>query len=265
MKIGIIGFGFVGQAILNAYQNHDVVIRDPKLEHSASLDKFVDCDAIFICVPSPADKIGRCDVSILENVLKELFFVNISKDIPLISKVTAPPTSYANLSKQYPNLVYSPEFLTSANNLNDYKFADYFIVGGHREYAYKAVEILKAGDITTERFTVTDIKTASLYKYMMNSYLATKVTFMNEFYNLAQKEGVDWDQIIDFTAHDTRIGPTHMEVPGPDGKFGWGGHCFPKDISAIIEEAISLGINFELLDRVESINKRHRRKGQENG
>lgn len=259
MKIGIIGFGFVGQAILHAYQTHDVVIRDPKLEHSASLDKFADCDAIFVCVPSPAKEDGRCDSSILEGVLKELLFVNISKDIPIISKVTAPPSIYERLQKEYPNLVYSPEFLRAETNTFDYETSNYFIAGGNREYAERALDIIKQGKVDAEQYMFTDIKTAALYKYMMNCYLATKVTFMNEFYKLAKKENANWEQMVNFTMYDGRIGPTHLNVPGPDGKFGWGGACFPKDIGAIIEEAIDLGLDFELMDRIETINRRHRK------
>jgi UDPglucose 6-dehydrogenase len=107
---------------------------------------------------------------------------------------------------------------------------------------------------------ITDIKTAALYKYLMNSYLAAKVTFMNDFYQLSQAEGVNWKELTGLTVWDDRIGHTHMSVPGPDGKFGWGGICFPKDIAAIIEESLDLNAGLEILDRVEEINKKHRKK-----
>ena len=107
--------------------------------------------------------------------------------------------------------------------------------------------------------TIVDIQTASLYKYMMNSYLATKVTFMNDFKLLADAEGVVWNDLKYLSTADSRIGNTHMDVPGPDGQYGWGGGCFPKDIAAIIMEAIDKNVDFELLDRVETINKKHRK------
>jgi UDPglucose 6-dehydrogenase len=106
---------------------------------------------------------------------------------------------------------------------------------------------------------MTDIKSASLFKYMMNSYLATKVTFMNEFKKLADSEEVDWHGIKELSRHDYRIGTTHMDVPGPDGERGWGGACFPKDIAAIQMEALDLNTELELLGRVEDINKKHRK------
>jgi len=94
---------------------------------------------------------------------------------------------------------------------------------------------------------------------MMNSYLATKVTFMNDFKLLADAEGIDWNDVKTLITYEDRIGKSHMDVPGPDGQFGWGGACFPKDIAAIIEESIELGLDFELMQRVESINKKHRK------
>jgi UDPglucose 6-dehydrogenase len=96
---------------------------------------------------------------------------------------------------------------------------------------------------------------------MMNSYLAAKVTFMNEFYKLAEVEGVDWNELCALSTYDTRMGRTHMSVPGPDGSYGWGGACFPKDMAAIINEAKSLGVDFKLLEQIQDINKEHRNNG----
>jgi nucleotide sugar dehydrogenase len=260
LKIGIIGFGFVGGAVGWAYKNIDLVIRDPKLQDSASLDKFVDRDAIFICVPSPSTEDGHCDASILKQVLKELLFVTIQNpNVLLISKTTAPPSVYKQLQQEYSNLVYVPEFLTQANANTDYANANYCVIGGQYDYAVRAREILTAGRrLTHDKHIIVPIETASLYKYMMNSYLATKVTFMNDFKKIADAEGVDIKDLAYLALRDDRIGSTHMEVPGPDGHYGWGGACFPKDIAAIQMEALDLGTELELLGRVEDINKKHR-------
>ena len=264
MRIGIIGFGYVGGAIAWAHRDQDIIIRDPKLKASADLNKFVDCDAVFVCVPSPCVdptlENGKCDTSILEQTLKELLFVLINKQIPIICKTTAPPSVYARLQKEYPNIVHCPEFLTAANNLTDYMNTEYFVLGGQYDWCVKAREVIHLGvSVTHDRFIITDIKTAALYKYMMNSYLATKVTFMNDFKLLADAEGIDWNDVKTLITYEDRIGKSHMDVPGPDGQFGWGGACFPKDIAAIIEESIELGLDFELMQRVESINKKHRK------
>ena len=261
MKIGIIGFGYVGRAIGWAYKDTDLVIRDPKLENSAGLDKFIDRDAIFICVPSPSLEDGHCDTTILEEVLKELLFVSIQNPkCVFISKTTAPSSTYKKLQQEYPNLVHSPEFLTQADSISDYANAKYCVLGGDYDWAVKARKVLQfRRRLVQDKHIIVNIETAALYKYMMNSYLATKVTFMNEFKKLADAEGVELKDLNHLALHDDRIGATHMEVPGPDGQYGWGGACFPKDVAAIMEEALDLGVELELLGRVEEINKKHRK------
>jgi UDPglucose 6-dehydrogenase len=260
MKIGIIGFGFVGQAIGWAYRNIDLVIRDPKMQDSASLDKFVSCDAIFICVPSPSTEDGHCDTLILEQTLKELLFVTIQNpNVVLISKSTASPSVYKRLQKDYSNLVHVPEFLTQANATVDYANATYCVIGGEYDWAVKARNILHFGRaLVHNKHIIVSIETAALYKYMMNSYLATKVTFMNDFKKIADAEGIDIKDLTYLAGYDNRIGTTHMSVPGPDGQYGWGGACFPKDVAAIQMEALDLGVELQLLGRVEDINKKHR-------
>jgi UDPglucose 6-dehydrogenase len=264
MKIGIIGAGFVGSAVAHAHLSckDEVIINDPKHPKSVDLENFTDCDAIFVCVPSPSMDDGRCDTSILESVLKNLLFVNIAKQIPIISKVTAPPSVYKRLQTEYPNLVHAPEFLTAKNAMWDYRYGKLCVIGGDSEWSTRAAVAILRGmvEIRNDNVIFTDIVSASLYKYMMNSYLATKVTFMNEFAELANKLDVDWNQIKKIIRADSRIGDTHLDVPGPDGQYGWGGFCFPKDVAAICEEAMDHYCDFELLQRVEVINDIHRRK-----
>jgi UDPglucose 6-dehydrogenase len=262
MKIGIIGFGYVGSAVGWAHRKQDQIIRDPKLKDSRGLQEFVNADAVFICLPSPMLEDGRCDTSYLENGLDELMSsVKFEKPIPIICKTTAPPSVYNKLQEKYPNIVYSPEFLTAANHIADYSNAEFFVIGGHAEWCERAREVIRQGvSLTDNDFIYTDIKTASMFKYMMNSFMSMKVTFMNDFYELCQAEGVDWRTMKKLAGYDDRVGKTHMDVPGPDGQFGYGGACFPKDVAAIITEAIDLNVDFELMQRVESINARHRNK-----
>jgi nucleotide sugar dehydrogenase len=255
MQIGIIGFGFVGSAVAHAHNNDVVLINDPKLKESTPLDKFVGCDAVYICVPSPTVN-GVCDTSILESVLESF---EVEDTVPIISKVTAPPGVYESLQKKYPNLVYAPEFLTERNNVRDYILSNFLIVGGNIDHVNVAIDIITSSiEVPEDEILITDIKTASFFKYFMNSYLATKVSFMNEFYNLAQAEDINWKQLKHLAEHDKRIGKTHMNVPGYDGYFGWGGSCFPKDVDAIINYAESKGVSFDFLKNVTQVNKQHR-------
>jgi UDPglucose 6-dehydrogenase len=262
MRIGIIGSGFVGSAIAHAHLNDDVIINDPRISNSVGLEKFTDREAIFICVPSPSTEDGHCDTTILEEVLKNLLFVNISTQIPIISKVTAPPSAYKKLQEQYPNLVHAPEFLTAKNAIFDYKYGKLCVIGGNQTWASLAARAILRGmcEVRQTEIIYTDIVTASLYKYMINSYLAMKVTFMNDFKELSEVLDGNWKDVQSIIRKDTRIGNTHTDVPGSDGQYGWGGFCFPKDIAAVCEEALDHGLEFELMQRVESINAKHRRK-----
>lgn len=256
--IAVIGYGFVGKAIAHSHRSDELFVLDPKLDHSASWEQVACCDAVYLCVPSPSNLDGSCNTDILEQVLEQCKQHNIV-DVPIISKVTAPPNVYQRLQAEYENLVHCPEFLTAANNIQDYENTKYLVVGGNPVWANKAA-IMMAGalQLDVEKAMITDIATASLYKYMMNCYLATKVSFMNEFYMVASKLGVEWDQIVGLSQWEDRIGSTHMNVPGPDGEFGWGGMCFPKDTSAFVQFSKQLGVDTDMIGGVISVNKHHR-------
>lgn len=260
MNIGIIGMGFVGKAVAAANSQFTTIVNDPLYANSVSLDNFINCNVIYVCVPSPQLEDGMCDTSILESTLNNLYSVGIT-NIPIICKTTAPPSAYAMLHEKYPNIVHCPEFLTAANNITEYVNRTSTILGGNDYWCKQAKNAMFEVNIGHE-FVITDINTASLFKYIMNSYLATKVTFMNEFNELATKLGIDWNEIKKCAITDSRIGKTHMQVPGPDGNFGWHGACFPKDISAIMHEAKTNSINMTLLDTIMSTNIQHRKKNE---
>ena len=92
-----------------------------------------------------------------------------------------------------------------------------------------------------------------------NCFLATKVTFGNQMYQICKESSVDYDKVCEYALYDKRIGKTHLAVPGPDGDFGYGGHCFPKDLSAMIYFGKSLDVNPSLLEEVENFNTRVRK------
>lgn len=255
MKIGIIGLGFVGGAVAWAHRQHKLIVRDPKLgEKSASIEEIKTCDAVYVCVPSPSIEDGHCDDSYMRNVLKELE----GYDKVIICKSTIPPGVYATFQTHYPNIVHAPEFLTAANANTDYVTAAWMLVGGNGTWVDDAIEIIKSGDVAATHYHKTNITTASLFKYIANTFMATKVTLMNEFHRMAQHVDVNWSEVKEIAKNDPRLGNTHWDVPGPDGQFGYGGTCFPKDIAAILEHGLDMGVELELLGRVEDVNKKHR-------
>jgi UDPglucose 6-dehydrogenase len=247
VRIGIIGLGFVGNAIrdnISSYADLVCIDTDSTKGYIGTYDDLKDCDGVFICVPSPSDDQGNCDTSILESVLRKL---EDFKGV-IISKVTAPPDAYSKLSKEYDNLVYSPEFLTARNASRDYAQQTWVIIGGGtKAYQHEAARLIKETKSNLETVTYCSIEEASLVKYLINSYLATKVVFMNELAELAQRTHCDWKMIQQCMSLDNRIGPTHTDVPGHDGFKGFGGHCFPKDTSALIQFAENNDVSLNIL------------------
>jgi len=250
MKIGIIGLGFVGNAIrmaLNSPFEGSLVLVDPAKGYNNTYEDIASCDGVFVCVPSPQGDDGSCDTSILEDVLSKLKAINYPGTI--ISKCTAPPAVYNQLNNEYPNLVHAPEFLTAANAVEDYARGTFAFIGGNvPAYRHHAERIIRLSQHELSSVYYCSIGEAALAKYAINSFLATKVVFMNELYKVALASGLDYDKIAHMVTADKRIGNSHMQVPGPDGAFGFGGMCFPKDTAALLKYAQSLNLNMNVVD-----------------
>lgn len=258
MKIGIIGMGYVGDAVASSLPAESIVCYDPFIRQYA--DTFAEvksCDAVIICVPTPTRYDGSCNTSIINNTLDKLNEGNPFEGV-IISKSTAPPTFYNLAQQRYNNLVHVPEFLRASFSKMDYESSVFAIYGGDLEWTSKAQEVLTLGSYNPKQHIHTSIQSASLYKYMSNSFLATKVVWMNELKQLAEKLKIDWDDITMLCGIDSRIGDGHTQVPGPDGKFGYGGACFPKDVSAIISLANEHNVELSVLESVVAKNDKIR-------
>ena len=257
-NIGIIGKGFVGQAVAagfssnSGYDQAEVRIFDKDPAKSLnSLDETVNkSDVIFISVPTPAKSDGSIDLSFIEEVLTDCNKLSKNKNTIFLVRSTVIPGTTENLQKKFPNLkiVFNPEFLTERSAYFDFINQSRVILGGDPANT----QIVKK--LYQERFgsylpvIETNYSTAELIKYMNNLFFATKVSFLNEMFLVAEKTGVDWQTAIQGFVTDGRIGHSHLQVPGPDGKFGFGGSCFPKDIQAMISFCNELGINSNVID-----------------
>lgn len=254
---GIVGLGFVGSAVENSMRsmtNIKVVDIDPE-KSTHTIDQLGDCEGIFVCVPTPQADDGVCDTSALEDVLTKLEYYKG----PIISKCTAPPAFYKKLSEKYINLIHAPEFLTAANAMQDYILGTFAMIGGSsEEFRAEAERIIKIGQKSLKEIRHCSVEEAALAKYGINTFLATKIVFMNELYLLCKKTGVDFDTVIDLIKLDSRIGTTHMRVPGQDG-FGFAGMCFPKDTSALYHYAKSNDVEMEHMKSVIEVNKKLRK------
>lgn len=250
-RVVIIGVGFVGDAIYRSLSEHSIsselVAIDPAQGFNTPYSEIKDFDAAFVCVPSPQLEDGSADTSILESVLKELDNVDFTGVI--ISKVTAPPGKYQELQKTYKNLIHAPEFLTAANSYADYEQGTFAIIGGSvAAYRNEAERIIRISQPKLNYVVHCAIGEASLAKYVINSFLATKVVFMNEMAELAETNGIDWNVVSAAVTKDIRIGNSHMKVPGSDGQYGFGGMCFPKDTNALLRYAGQTGCNLDVLN-----------------
>ena len=259
LRLGIVGKGFVGGSVSCGFDRYvEQLIVDPC--HSwMTLKECVNekPHIIFICVPTPQDETGKVDVTIARSVLKEINGLKYKGVVVIKSTIT--PDHLTKFTKDYKlRLVYNPEFLTEANAYWDFCNPPMQILGGKWEDC-EAVEKAYVQHSSVKIVTTfkTDIITASLLKYTINSYLATKVTFMNELHKLHVNSGASssWEQFTDMLKRDTRIGDTHLQVPGPDGNFGFGGHCFPKDTLAFVHYAQNLKASLNLLEKTININK----------
>ena len=239
MKIGIIGFGFVGKSIFEFFNNLlDVKVYDIKKNDITvdSIKELTDNRIIFICLPTPMKKTGECDTSIIESVISELNDLSFKSKSKVIIKSTIPPGTTESFIKKYTNLEigFNPEFLTEANSIEDFKNQDRIIIGTHKKEYFQEIKTLyRIGFHNTQIIHSTPIE-AEMVKYVSNIYLATKVSFANEIYSICNFLDIDYNTVINIAKIDKRLGESHWQVPGPDGKRGFGGSCFPKDINALI-------------------------------
>tara|TARA_B100001057_G_scaffold461842_1_gene514255 strand:- start:12188 stop:13069 length:882 start_codon:yes stop_codon:yes gene_type:complete len=244
VSIGVVGKGFVGTAVAHGFSHQtgygaEIRIYDIDPEKSQdTLDETVNkSEFIFLSVPTPADKDGFNDLSIVRSALRDIESICKSPDNIILVRSTVVPGTTRALQKEFPNLrmVFNPEFLTERSASFDFINQTRVILGGDKQHTNKVKYLYKNrfGDFLP--VLETDYETAEMIKYMNNLFFATKVSFLNEMKLLGDKVGVDWSNAIEGFILDGRIGHSHIAVPGPDGKLGFGGSCFPKDIQALIK------------------------------
>ena len=257
--IGIIGQGFVGNAIYQKFKNYfDVHTYD--LDESKSNDSkenVIHQQFVFLCLPTPMNTNGSCNVDIIERELENIDLIADNHEIvkTIVIKSTIPPGTTEKWNKKYEalNIVFNPEFLTEANAVEDFNNQSRIILGGPRP-ATTELRRLYSKVFPKAHIIKTDSTHAEMVKYLTNSFLATKVSFANEIYQVCEKLNIDYDKVVEYATLDDRLGKSHWNVPGPDGDFGFGGHCLPKDLSALIYLAMNLNTETNVLNAVEETN-----------
>jgi UDPglucose 6-dehydrogenase len=249
VNLTLIGYGFVGKAVHEVLKDHyEVKIVDPQYNDNVINN---DSDGYIVCVPTPTTLSGACDMTIVEAVVKAC-----PKEKPILIKSTISLEGWRkDIEPQGKYVTFSPEFLTAANANEDFRSQDKMLFGGGNIGFWNDIFIeCKAYDpiyATVEELILT--------KYLRNSFLATKVAFFNEVFDLCETAGIDYNQVKALVGMDERITHSHMHVPGPDGDRGFGGACFPKDTEALVYSANVLGATLPTLLTAIKSNKEKRK------
>jgi len=270
-KVAVIGSrGYVGKAYAAMLaKKHEIVEVDPVLELNHDAPDFCagseqqrranECELAVICVPTPMSEDGSVDLSIVEDVFKWL-------TVPLVLiKSTIPPGTSERLYQAHldKRIVFSPEFIGEGGynvpfwkdwpHPTDASLHSFVILGGMRSDCLEVADFLKPILGPDCRFMFTDWRTAELVKYTENAFLATKVSFCNELYDIAQTFGADYDELRELWLLDGRVGRSHTLVYR-DSR-GFGGKCLPKDVNGIVKASEKAGYEPKLLKAVLKFNE----------
>lgn len=249
MKIGIVGHGFVGKAVDYGFPDQQCkkYIVDPR--GGMSIEELPrGIDFTFVCVPTPMGPGGKIDSTIIEDVVK---YLTVNMQGIIVIKSTVTPDIISSLTKGSPRIVYNPEFLTEKSANEDFVNPFMHVLGGEIQATKRVEELYKYHSICkpcpTYHMSAVD---ASYVKYGINSYLATKVLWFNQFYDVVSAGDGNFGKIVGAITSDGRVGRSHTTVPGFDGKRGFGGACFPKDTAAFLQYSIDKNSTFTVLKEV---------------
>lgn len=241
-KVGIVGLGHVGGIMQQLFP--DAVVFD-ELKEIGSREEINQCEIAFICVPTPMAVDGSCDTSVVEYVLKWV-------DSNIIVLRSTVPVGFTDIwvEKTGKSIVFQPEYYgeTNAHPFADPHNRNWITLGGTIDATEKVAELYQTVFTSELIVNQVDSQTAELAKYMENAFLAAKVTFCNQFYDIAQAMGVNYSQVRETWLLDPRIGRSHTFVY-PENR-GYGGSCLPKDTAAILFQAKELGIKTPFLQAI---------------
>lgn len=258
-RIGIIGYGFVGQAVEYGFSNHEIHIYD-KYKNFETLEETVkNSDYIFICLPSPIkeDETG-IDLSIMNEGIGEVAKLTKGTDKIIIIKSTVVPGTTTGYIKKYPEnlFCFNPEFLREASFLQDFVNADRIVIGATNDQVSRRMSALYQAVLPLAPIFQTDPTSAEMVKYMANCFLATKVIFANEMAEICEKLEIKYEEVKKMVVGDKRILDSHLDITTLKG---FGGKCFPKDLLALRAMAKNKGVDTKILDAVWSKNLKIRK------
>ena len=265
-RIGIIGGGIVGQAtaLFSMIPNTTVLTYDINpdkcVPKNTTLNDLANCNFVFICVPTPPKASGECDTSIVEQAVSDLRMVCKDLEVPeplILVRSTVSPGTCKRL-----DVLFFPEFLRENHWKEDFINTTSWMVGIPHFCPHEKITRLFTflnstrdhGFLSTANVSFASTDTVELVKYARNCFLATKVSFCNEIYQLCQALDISWNDVRNLFVSDTRIGESHTQVPGHDDKLGFGGNCLPKDTVALQQVFRQVQVPCHVLDGVINTN-----------
>lgn len=264
--IGIYGAGIVGGATGKLFETMasgkiEVVYYDKYKKIGSKEEVVQKCDIIFLCLPTPMKITGEVSLDYLYSALEEINTLAVTPKT-LVIRSTAVSGSTETFAKKYPahDFAFCPEFLTESNSVEDMLKAERVVIGTPDEFVFDKLKgLFQCAYGPKVDYIQLDWKEAETLKYLSNVMLASQVMVANELYFICRKLGVEYDKLRELLKYDGRIG-THNKVPGSDGDFGFGGKCFPKDLSAFVYLARKSGYEPTVLDAILKMNDRVRIK-----
>ena len=262
MKIGIIGVGYVGGTAYEVLKEfYEVVAYDKyKEEFKNNFDKLSGCEIIFLAVPTPMQDNGEIDLSIIEEVLQNVKNLDFPTSPTIVIRSTAIPGTTDKLSEKFNfNFAYNPEFLREKHALEDFRNMNRVVIGTKDKNVFENIKSIYQKFLPGAKYVMTNFKTAEMIKYASNTALATQVIMANELFNICKNLEIEYDDVKNILLLDERIAK-NINVPGPDGDFGFGGKCFPKDVNALIEMSKNNGYNPEFFEKMWQQNLKFRKE-----
>ena len=262
-RLGLLGFGFVGEATAHALTPvADVAWHDPAKVGSRPLEDLLRwAEVLCICVPTPQGEGGAADLRFVREVVASI--ADQRPGCPTLLRSTVPPGTTEALVQEFPEvpLVFIPEFLRQRCHLRDAAAPSRVVLGWSSAVSpalrvpVRALFARRFPEVPRLEMSAVD---AELLKVAANALFGVKVSFANEMHELAQRVGADWGTVRDGLVLDPRIGDGHLSVPGPDGAFGFGGACLPKDMAGLLALAASAGVELEVVAAAVRVNGRVR-------
>jgi UDPglucose 6-dehydrogenase len=265
-SVAVVGLGFVGGTLTTVLRERGVVVNtyDPaKPCTTATMSHLIEeCEqrpdfsgVYFVCVPTPMRKDGSANLDYVDSVLAHL--TGYHGERIAVIKSTVPPGSTERWNKIFSTselrVIFCPEFLTEANALEDMRNQNRIILGGPRPWINRVKQVFQSA------FPKVPSTVAEMVKYFTNVHLATRVVLSCELWQLCEKLdraglNIDYDKVVEYAQRDPRLGSSHMSVPGNDGIAGARGHCFPKDLAALISVARAADISPTVMEAVQQKN-----------